>query len=119
MARLKQPVQGPRTVANTLEVWNEIAIHVDRLINRAGLLQETSPDSMVRSEAQAMVQAGSKLVAQLQTDPASYEALKAVDVSSEPADTKFLVFKALRDFRRGGVDRTRPPARSSVSSTMR
>ncbi len=104
IARLKA-VQGPRTVANTLDVWNEFGIHMDRLINRAGLFQEVHPDSMVRDAAQKMVQEGSKLVSEVSTDPAVYAALKAVDVSGQDAGTKFMAFKALRDFRRSGVDK--------------
>lgn len=104
ITRLKS-ASGPRTLANTFDPLQEYNIHIDRLLNRAGLFQEVHPDSSVREVAQQMVQRGSKLVSEVDTDPAVYAALKAVDVSGQDEGTRFLALKALRDFRRSGVDK--------------
>lgn len=98
-------VKDARTVANTLEGYNKLLIHIANAQTKASLLSEVHPDATFRAAAQKCVEDTTSFQGELQTNPALYKALAAIDVSKEDADTKRFVDHTLRDFRRSGVDK--------------
>ena len=98
-------VKGKRTVENTLKPYNEVALHADNAAYQAGLMESVHPDSGFRSTAEGVTQAAQKFLSALSLNRGVYDAIQAVDVSKEAPDTKYLVERTLRDFRRSGVDK--------------
>ncbi len=96
-------VKDKRTVANTLEPFNELSRFVANAGNMAGLAHEVDPDAKVRDAARTCEREISQFVSELLLDKRVYDALKAVDVSKEDADTKRFVMTSLRDYKRAGV----------------
>ncbi|MBL0212604.1 MAG: Zn-dependent oligopeptidase [Myxococcales bacterium] len=96
-------VKDKRTVANTLEPFNELSRFVANAGNLAGLMHEVNPDAKVRDAARTCEQEIQQFVSELLLDKRVYDAIKAVDVSKEDADTKRFVMTTLRDYKRAGV----------------
>lgn len=99
-------VEGPRTIDNTLEVYNRLLMHLDATSNENGLLAQVHPDKTVVNAAQANRQEVSKMFTELSLSRELYDALAAVDVSAADAATAFFLEKELDDFRRAGVDKS-------------
>jgi thimet oligopeptidase len=95
----------PHTIANTLEPYDEIAIHLDAAANLCGLLERVHPDAGVRAAAERWTQEISQFATQLSLDRRVYDALAALDLGSADEPTRHYVARTLRDFRRAGVDR--------------
>ena len=98
-------VKGKRTVENTLKPYNEVVLHADNAAYEASLMESVHPDSAFRATAEEVTQAAQKFASDLSLNRGVYEAIQAVDVSKETPDTKYLVERTLRDFRRAGVDK--------------
>ena len=98
-------VQGTRTVANTLEPLNKLSIQLYEASALASLMENTHPDAKVREVAEKANQDVQKFVTDLSLNKDVYEAVKAVDVSTEDAATQRVHRNALRDYRRAGVDK--------------
>ncbi|HKQ19817.1 MAG TPA: M3 family metallopeptidase [Candidatus Eisenbacteria bacterium] len=98
-------VKGKRTVENTLKPYNEVVLHADNAAYQAGLMESVHPDSGFRSTAEGVTQAAQKFLSALSLNRGVYDAIQAVDVSKEAPDTRYLVERTLRDFRRSGVDK--------------
>jgi Zn-dependent oligopeptidase len=98
-------VKGPRTVANTLTLFDEVSRQLDMAGSQSGLVEEVSPDSLTRATAEAMSQEISKFVTDLSLNRKVYDALAAIDTSTADAETRYYVSKTLRDFRLSGVDK--------------
>ncbi len=72
---------------------------------RASLARNVHPDPGVRQAADASEQEVEAAVTELSLDPRLYAALRAVDPAGLDPAARHLLEKALRDFRRAGVDR--------------
>jgi thimet oligopeptidase len=96
---------GPRTLANTLVPYDEVAVQLDASASLTGLLERVHPDPEVRTAAEKWTQEISQFATALSLDRAVYDALRGLDVSAEDAPTRYYVERTLRDFRRSGVDR--------------
>ncbi len=97
-------VSGPRTLANTLEAFNDLSLSLNNAGNLAGLMHEVSPDPKIRDAARTCEQEVQQFASALAVDRRVYDALKAVDVKGADADTKRMVAMTLRDYHRSGVD---------------
>lgn len=97
--------RGARTIANTLDPYNEMAMHLDAVAAESSLFARVHPDASVRAAAEQAEQDVQKFVTALKLDRRMFEAFQAVNVDKADAPTKYLVLKALRDFRRAGVDK--------------
>ena len=97
-------VQGPRTVDNTLEPFNELSRYAGNAGERAGLWHEVHPDPKVRDAARTCEQDIQKFTSALLLDRRVYDAIKAVDISKADAETKRFAVLTLRDYKRAGVD---------------
>ena len=96
---------GPRTVANTLEPYNEMMMYAEHSAGMAGLISAVHPDEAIRETARVCEQDVDSFMSALRLDRGLYEAFAALDLNTLDADTRRLVEHALRDFRRAGVDR--------------
>lgn len=95
---------GPRTIENTLEPYNDMMMHLDAAVAEAGLFANVHPDKAVREAGDAAEQEVSAYLTKLGLDRPLFESFKSLDVSKADGATKYLVFKVLRDFRRAGVE---------------
>ena len=100
-----ESVTGARTVANTLEPYDEALIELDAVGGQASLIENVHPDAAVRSAAERMSQKASGLATELSLNRGVYDALVALDLATADAETRFYVERTLRDFRLSGVDR--------------
>ncbi|MEM9488705.1 MAG: M3 family metallopeptidase [Myxococcota bacterium] len=98
-------VSGPRTIDNTLVVYNDMSLAIDRSSGSAALMANVHPDETIREAARACERDVDAFRSALGLNRELYEAFVALDTSDFDADTKRLVEHNLRSFRRSGVDR--------------
>jgi thimet oligopeptidase len=98
-------VREPRTVANTLQPFDDAALELDAVGSQASLIQSVHPNDKFRQAGEQIFQKVSSVATQLTLNHAVYEAIKGLDVSAADAETKYYVQRTLRDFRLAGVDR--------------
>ena len=98
-------VKGPRTLKNTLEPYNRIQIHLDRILPEAELISNVHPDKAVRTAAEKCERKAKKYVSELKLNRKLYDAVKSVDVKGLDAAAQRFVKLLLRDYRRSGVDK--------------
>lgn len=98
-------VKGPRTVENTIVPYNEMMLHADNAGYYSGLMESVHPDSAYRGTAEEMTQKAQKFLSDATLNRALFDALQKVNLKKADADTKFLLERTLRDFRRAGVDK--------------
>ncbi len=97
--------RGPRTVANTLRPFNEIAKAIAEVGLQGQLLLNAHTDAAVRDAGNKAYLAADSLATELGLDRALYEAFAALKATREDAETRFALKKILRDFHRSGVDK--------------
>jgi thimet oligopeptidase len=95
----------PRTLENTLEPYNSMAIELGNAVQRAALFSEVHPDAVFRAAAEQGVKDVSSYQTEVSQNPALHAALSAVDVSRADEVTRRVIAHTLRDFRRAGVDK--------------
>lgn len=103
---IKAPL--PRTVANTLNPLDEIAVQLDIGMNQCELMESVHPNEGMRTAAEISKQEMSKLASDLELDRELYDAVRALETELDDDDllTKRFVKHVLRDFRRAGVDKS-------------
>jgi len=89
----------------TVEAYDAAFAALSGAAARSSLARNVHPDAPMRDAAERAEQEVDALSTELSLDRGLYEALVGVDVSGEDADTRYLVEKSVRDFRRAGVDR--------------
>ncbi len=104
-------VRGPRTLQNTVLVFNEAMTHGENVAYQAHLLEAVHPDSAFRFQAESISQAANKFLDDLSLNREVYDALVSVDISKTDAATQYFMMRTLRDFRRAGVDKDEPTRR--------
>src|SRR5271157_4890136 len=98
-------VKGPRTIDNTLALYDDAVEQLDTAGNQSGLMQIVNPDAAIRDRAQAMVQKVSAAGTALSLNTAVYQALSSMDVAKADAATQYYVSRTLLEFRLAGVDK--------------
>jgi thimet oligopeptidase len=96
----------PRSTAEVLELWNDADIALGGAGSITGLLNEVHPEADVRELAEAGAQQISKILTERGLDRDLYEVMVATDTEGLDAEATRLREHVLRDFRRGGVDRS-------------
>jgi thimet oligopeptidase len=96
---------GAADRAETLRAFDAAFAALSEAASRASLARNVHPDPTMRDLAERCEQEVDALSTELSLDRGLYDALAALDVSGEDAETRHLVEKSLRDFRRAGVDR--------------
>ncbi len=97
--------QGRGTLENTLVPYDELLLEMFEISNQADDLFNLHPDKAIRDAGEKAHLEAKKFETELSLNRELYEAFDALDVSGEDEETKYAVFKILRDFRRAGVDR--------------
>jgi thimet oligopeptidase len=98
-------VEGERTVENTLRPYDKACWHLRMAGSQSGVMFMVHPSAEVRDTTQGLSQViGAEGVA-LSLNREVYQALAAVDASSEDAATKYYLERALLGYRLSGVDK--------------
>ncbi|MEQ1884035.1 MAG: M3 family metallopeptidase [Bryobacteraceae bacterium] len=98
-------VQGTHTIANTLDVYDEISRFIALGLNPAAVMKDSSPDASIRETATKAVQEGSALRSEIMLDMRVYQALAALEGSTElDSLSRHYLTRALRLFRTTGVN---------------
>jgi thimet oligopeptidase len=103
LARVK--AGGARSIAATLEPYNDALIHLSNAAARSELMFEVHPDADMRAAAEACTKEAARVDQDRLLDRDLYEAIAAVHLDGSDADTHRFVERTLRDFRRAGVDK--------------
>jgi len=104
-------VVEPRTAENTLAPYNEMLVAMEHSSATAGLIHSVHPDKSIRDAAETCEQEAAAFVNELRLNRELFDAFNALDTEGMDADTSRLVARALRDFRRAGVDKDEPTRR--------
>lgn len=95
----------PAAPLDILRAWNDIHVELAGAAGVAGVYSEADPSSEVRDAAEQAMQRLDAFSTELAMDREVFAILDAVDPSGlDDAASRFLA-RALRDFRRSGVDR--------------
>jgi len=95
-------VKGPRTVENTLVLYDAARNELALATAQTGLLVAVSPASAMRDKAQALSRTVAAEVAKLNLDRGAYEALAAVPAPTDAA-TAYYLQRTLLKYRLAGV----------------
>jgi thimet oligopeptidase len=98
-------VHGPRTIANTLQPYDDALLQLDAVSAQSSLMENVHPDSALRATAEDLSQKASAFATELSLNRKVYEAIQALDVGKADAETRYYVVRTLRDFRLSGVDK--------------
>src|SRR5438876_1576761 len=98
-------VKGKRTIANTLRPYDDAILQLDATSAQSSLISEVHPDSSLRTAAEKATQAASAFATELSLNRKVYDALSAIDTTGADAETRYYVWRTLRDFRLAGVDK--------------
>src|SRR5436853_1001982 len=97
--------RGPRTLQDLLVPYDRMLFDLSELQGQTKFLFDVHPDAAVRETADKWYQEAERFATDLALNRPLYDAFVALDVSKEDEDTRFAVFKILRDFRLAGVDK--------------
>ena len=98
-------VEGPRTPANSLRLYDAAIEQLNLAGAQAGVLNSVAADKAVRDQAQLEAQRVAMAGSALSLNRAVYEALAAIDLEGASAATKHFVQRTLLGYRLSGVDK--------------
>ena len=98
-------VTGPRTVANTLEPYDEMHDQLHTAGGQASLMAAVHPDAAMRKLGDELDRRVSALASDIEMRPDVFRALQDLRLDGLDAETRYYVERTLRDLRRTGVDR--------------
>jgi thimet oligopeptidase len=101
-------VAGARTAENTLEPYDRACWHLRMAGSQSGVMFMVHPLAGVRDTAQELQQVISAEGTALSLNREVYQALAAVDASSEDAATQYYLERVLLGYRLSGVDKDEP-----------
>ncbi len=88
----------------TLAAWDEATGAISDASARASLLRSVHPDAALREAGERCEQEAEALATALALDPLIYRPLSQIEAAGEDEETRWYLFRVLRDFRRAGVD---------------
>jgi thimet oligopeptidase len=97
---------APRSAAQVLTLWNDLAIHLRRVEGLSEFLAGVHPDAAVREAADEAERQFYRLQTGRDLDRGLYDVLRAVDANDLDDGARRVLDQSLRDFRRAGVDQT-------------
>ena len=98
-------VEGPRTVDNTLRLYDAAIEHLALAGAQAGVLNSVAADKAVRDQAQMEAQRVAMTGSALSLNRGVYDALSAMDMTGASAATQHFVERTLLGYRLAGVDK--------------
>ncbi len=93
------------TPAEVVSAYDALFSRLGEVTARTSLARSVHPDAAVRDTAERCEQEAEALATELSLDPRLYHLLRGIDASGLDGVSRYLLEKALRDFRRAGVDR--------------
>jgi thimet oligopeptidase len=101
-------VEGPRTPANSLSLYDQAIAHLALAGSQAGVLNSVAADKAVRDQAQNEAQRVSMAGSALSLNHQVYEALAAISLDGAGPATRHYVERTLLSYRLAGVDKDQP-----------
>ncbi len=101
-------VEGPRTPANSLRLYDAAIEQLNLAGAQAGVLNSVATASAVRDQAQLEAQRVAMAGSALSLNRAVYDALSAIDLTGVGPATKHYVERTLLSYRLSGVDKDQP-----------
>ncbi len=98
-------VEGPRTPANSLTLYDKAVEQLTLAGAQAGVLNSVAGDKAVRDQAQMEAQRVSMAGAMLSLNREVYDALSAISLAGASPGTKHYVERTLLGYRLSGVDK--------------
>lgn len=98
-------VKGARTIANTLEPFDNAVQQINSSLYFSMLMQQVHPDATFRDHATEMLRKASAVQTDLSLNRDVYNALSSLDISKADAATQYYVRRQLLEFRLAGVDK--------------
>src|SRR6201990_1551551 len=98
-------VDGPRTVDNTLRLYDAAIEHLALAGAQAGVLNSVASDKAVRDQAQVEAQRVAKAGSAWSLNRGVYDALVAMDLTDASPATRHFVERTLLGYRLAGVDK--------------
>jgi thimet oligopeptidase len=98
-------VKGPRTIENTVALFDEAIRQINSANYFATLMQQVHPDATFRDRATEMTRKASAAQTALSLNHDAYQALTNLDVSRSDPATRYYVQRQLLEFRLAGVDK--------------
>jgi thimet oligopeptidase len=98
-------VSGPRTIANTLEPYDELLEEIRTASAHAGLMAAVHPNEAVRKAGDDLERKADALDAEISLRPEVFRALQELRLDGADPETRYYVERTIRDLRRLGVDR--------------
>lgn len=98
-------VKGPRTVDNTVTLFDEATRQVNAAGYLAGLMEQVHPEATFRDHATAMLTKVSAAQTAIALNHDVYSALASLDLSKADSATRYYVQRQLLEFRLAGVDK--------------
>src|SRR2546428_3508810 len=97
--------QGPQTIQNTLEPFDELSRRLEELRSQPRCLFEVHPEAAMGQAGDEAYQEADRFATELSLNREVFDAVAALDMADEDPATRFAVQKILRDFHLAGVDR--------------
>jgi len=101
-------VEGPRTVENTLRLYDNALTQLAAAGQQAALLNSVHPLKEIRDKAQDLSQKIAEAGIQLSLNHEVYQALSAVDLAEADPATRHYAERTLLQYRLAGVDKDEP-----------
>ena len=98
-------VEGPRTIENTLRLYDAAIEQLSLAGAQAGVLNSVAPEKAVRDQAQMEAQRVAMAGSALSLNRGVYDALVAVSLDGASAATKHFVERTILGYRLAGVDK--------------
>jgi thimet oligopeptidase len=98
-------VKGQRTVANTLQPYDELLEEIRTASAHAGLMATVHPNEAMRKAGDDLERKADALEAEVSLRPDVFRALQDLRLDGVDAETRYYVERTLGDLRRLGVDR--------------
>jgi thimet oligopeptidase len=96
---------GTRTIDNTLRPYDDMWGELFTASGQAAIFASNHPDERMRKIGAELERSASAVMAEVPLRPDVYASLKAIDLSTVDAATKYYVERELKGFRLAGVDK--------------
>lgn len=94
---------GPARVETTFWKFDDLAYVLGAAAGDAGVVTQTNLDAATRDAGRACSQRIEALVTEISLSRPIYARLKAIDAAAAPADTRFVIERAIAQYDRAGV----------------
>jgi thimet oligopeptidase len=98
-------VKGPRSVANSLDFYDQALEQFNSAAYLSGLMEHVHPDKAFRDKAAEMTRKASAALTSMALNQDVYKALSGIDLAKADPVQKYYVTRQLLQFRLAGVDK--------------